>query len=197
MAAVLRAKMAGHQQVEVRVSRFEEWEPPAGGVDLVFCAQAWLWVDRGVRCQRAHGALAPGGAVAIFGHSYDVVDDDVKAAIWEVHARLRTRTSVLARPGGIVPDQMWFSAELADCGLFTDMRTEAFHRTVSYPTSRYLALVRTFSAYRALPAVKRWQMRRAVTRIVNDHAGTIDIDLATVLAMGRRPPLHPRPRLIE
>jgi SAM-dependent methyltransferase len=148
MAAVLRARVADHRQVEVRVGRFEDWEPPAGGVDLVLCAQAWLWVERG---------------------------------------RVGAGSSVLAPPGTIVPERMWFSVELADCGLFTEVRAEVFGRVVSYSTARYLALVRTFSAYRALPPAQRRRMHDAIATIVDDHGGVIDVDLATVLALGRRP----------
>src|SRR5436305_8980285 len=46
MAAVLRGR---HPGVEVVESRFEDWEPPAGGVPVVACAQAWHWVEESRR----------------------------------------------------------------------------------------------------------------------------------------------------
>jgi hypothetical protein len=58
-----------------------------------------------------------------------------------------------------------------------------FHTVVSYPTSRYLALVQTFSAYRMLPPPLRREIRLALGRFLDDRGGAIEIDLATVLAL--------------
>lgn len=186
MAMVLRDRLADHPQVEVEVSRFEDWRPPAGGVDLLYSAQAWHWVETETRWHRAHAALAPGGAVAIFGHSYDVVDPGIEAAMWEVHTRLRPDSSTMAPPGPVDPDRIWFSVELADSGLFTDRLTEVFGNVVSYPTTAYLALARTMSAYRMLPPAQRQEMRSALGELIDAHGGAVEIDLATILALGRR-----------
>lgn len=187
MAMVLRDRLAGHPQVDVEVSRFEDWRPPAGGADLLYCAQAWHWVDAATRWHRAHAALAPGGTIAIFGHSYDVVDHEIESAMWEIQTRLRPDSSTLAPPGPVDPDRIWFSVDLAGSGLFTGPRAEVFHHVVSYPTAAYLALVRTLSAYRMLSPARRQEMRDALGRLIDAHGGAVEIDLATVLALGRRP----------
>ena len=49
MARVLRGRLPG---VEVAVCRFEDWVPPAGGVPLLICAQAWHWLDESTRLAR-------------------------------------------------------------------------------------------------------------------------------------------------
>lgn len=194
MASVLRERMAAYPGVGVEVRRFEDWQPPGGGVDLLYSAQAWHWVDPETRWPRAHAALAPGGAVAIFGHSYDLVDPAIEAALWELQRQLQTETSTMAPPGPVDPDSTWFSVELARSGLFTDLRTHVFHTIVAYPTATYLALVRTFSAYRMLPPAGRSQMRDALIRIVDEHGGTVEIDLTTILALGLRSDDRPTTR---
>lgn len=186
MAGVLGERMVTYPGVVVEIRRFEDWRPPGGGVDLLYSAQAWHWVDPESRWPRARAALAPGGVVAIFGHSYDLVDPAIEAAVWELQAQLQTASSTMARPGPVDPESCWFTVELAGSGLFTDLRTEVFHPIVAYPTAGYLALVRTFSAYRTLPPARRRQMDDALTRIVDEHGGTVAIDLTTILALGRR-----------
>jgi SAM-dependent methyltransferase len=186
MAMVLRDRLANHPQVEVEVSRFEDWRPPAGGADLLYCAQAWHWVDTETRWQRALATLAPGGTIAIFGHSYDVIDPEIETAMWEIHARLRPDSSTLAPPGPVDPDRTWFAVELAGSGLFTEARADVFHHVVSYPATVYLALVHTFSAYRMLVPAQRQEMRSAMGQLIDAHGGTVEIDLATVLALGHR-----------
>jgi SAM-dependent methyltransferase len=188
MAMVLRDRLAEHPQVDVEVSQFEDWGPPADGVDLLYCAQAWHWVDAGTRWHRAHAALAPGGTIAIFGHTYDVVDREIESAMWEVHTRLRPDSSTMAPPGPVDPERSWFSVDLADSGLFTEPRADVFHHVVSYSTAAYLALVRTLSAYRMLVPAQRQVMRSALGQLIDAHGGAVEIDLATVLALGRRAP---------
>jgi SAM-dependent methyltransferase len=187
MATVLRARMADHAGAEVVVSRFEDWQPPSGGVDLLYSAQAWHWVDSQRRWRLAAAALAPGGAMAIFGHSYQAVDPAVGAAMWDLQTRLIPDSSRFTpQPRDVDPYQAWFSVELADCGLFVDVRAGVFHTVVSYPKTRYLALVQTFSAYRMLPPALRREVRLALGRLLDECGGVIEIDLATVLALGRR-----------
>lgn len=186
MAAVLRARMADHPAVTVEEDRFEDWQPPTGGVDLLYSAQAWHWLDPEKRWRQAHTALAPGGTVAIFAHSYKVVDPAVESAIWELHHRLRPGSSTLSPPGELEPDRVWFTVQLAESGHFTEPRSEVFHQVVAYPTGHYLDLIRTFSSYRTLHPAKRLAMREALTQILGKHGGVIEIDLATVLALGRR-----------
>src|SRR5262245_12356310 len=70
MAGVLARRFAGDDLVSVVVSRFEDWTPPPGGVDLLASAQAWHWVGRQVRTDLAAAALAPGGVLAVFGHDF-------------------------------------------------------------------------------------------------------------------------------
>ena len=74
--------------VSVARCPFEEWTPPAGGVPLVYSAQAWHWVDPDLRWARAAQALAPGGALAVFGHRYVFVDADLEQALRELYGRL-------------------------------------------------------------------------------------------------------------
>ncbi|KAB1912896.1 class I SAM-dependent methyltransferase [Micromonospora sp. AMSO31t] len=78
MAAVLAARFP---QVDVVTAAFEEWTPPGAGVSALACAMAWHWLDPASRNRRAHGALRPGGTLAVFGHRYDYVDPAHRAAV--------------------------------------------------------------------------------------------------------------------
>ena len=65
MATVLAQRFAGDELVDIVVGTFETWTLPPTGVDLIYCAQAWHWVDPQVRFTLAHDALAPGGVLAL------------------------------------------------------------------------------------------------------------------------------------
>jgi hypothetical protein len=77
--------------------------------------------------------------------------------------------------------------DLADSGLFTDVRARRFDSRVDFPTERYLRLVRTFSPVRRLPAATRAALLPAIRAAVDGAGGVVGVRLITVLALGRRP----------
>ncbi len=186
MAAVLRrAEWPG---VEVIVSRFEDYSTPPSQVDLVFCAQAWHWVDAQRRCKLAHDALAPRGALALFGHEYQFADPELAAVLHgDVYPKYAPELlDDPTKPSLNGPENHWLATELADCGLFTDVRATEFQRAVRYPTTQYLTLLQTFSNHRMLTPERRALLHNSIAAAVEARGGVVEIDLATVLTFGRR-----------
>jgi SAM-dependent methyltransferase len=188
MAGVLRARFRdADPPVEVVECQFEDWPPPPSGVPLVYCAQAWHWVDPARRWDLAYEALAPGGTVALFGHQYAFVDAPLEAAINEVYARvapelLDDHSSVMPRA-----EDHWLHTEICASGRFVEITSMMFHRVVPYPTPRYLTLLGTFSNHRMLPEEQRARLHGGIAKVVDRHGGVVRTALDTVLTMGRRP----------
>ncbi len=198
MAAVLSAKVAGDARIEVVVSRFEDWTPPAGGVDLVVSAQAWHWVTPETRLALAHAALRPGGVLALCGHSYNFADDDVRAALDEVYVRLFPDSPVRGFQGGntqVVPESaaarmpapspFWLSDEMVGSEFFTDQTTTRFRRIVPYSTHDFVRLLNTYSPHRMLPDDQRADLFTALAAVVDVRGGVVRHQIDTVLALGR------------
>jgi trans-aconitate methyltransferase len=181
MAQVLRGRFP---DVEVVVSRFENWIPPAGGVPLLICAQAWHWMDEATRLDRAHAALTPGGVLALFGHQYKFADPAIEVRLNEAYAR--HAPELLDDPQKPAPTLHWLAAELAGSALFTDVEQRTFHRIVPYPTRRYVRLLNTFSPHRMLPADQRDRLLADIAEVVDAHGGVLLTRLDTVLALGCR-----------
>jgi hypothetical protein len=187
MAGVLRRRFAGVTRVSVEVARFEEWQPPAGGVRLLFCAQAWHWMDPVRRCGLAFEALGPGGVVALFGHQYRFADAVMRNAVTGVYAAHAPELLLPDEPEAS-PEEHWLTVELAGSGLFTDVRAHQFDRTVTYSTDRYLRLVETFSPFRRrLPVDRRPGVLAALAAALDARGGVVRLRLDTVLALARRP----------
>jgi trans-aconitate methyltransferase len=186
MAAVLRARFTG-APVSVEVSRFEDWRPPAGGVPLLFCAQAWHWMDEATRCRLAYEALAPGGVLAVFGHRYLFADPAMETAVtraYATHAPQLVDPDLPGRP--ITAPAPWLMEDLAASGLFADVRARRFGRTVAFPTTRYLDLVRTFSPFRMVARDRHAVVLAALAQAIDALGGVVHVRLDTVLATGRR-----------
>ena len=54
---------------------------------LLFCADAWHWMEPAVRWHRAAAAVRDGGTLALFWNGDQFVDDGVRAAFLDVHHR--------------------------------------------------------------------------------------------------------------
>jgi SAM-dependent methyltransferase len=180
MAAVLAGRFP---DVEVVVSRFEDWSPPPGGVPLLVCAQAWHWVDEASRLALAHAALEPGGVLALFGHQYGFADLEVEAEINEVYARYAPELLDQARLPP-APTAAWMTTELAGSPLFTRVAQRDFERVVPYPTERYVRLLTTFSPHRMLAEDRRARLLAGIAEVVDAHGGVLRTELRTVLSLG-------------
>jgi SAM-dependent methyltransferase len=188
MAAVLREQFP---QVRVAVTTLEQWTAPAGGVAMIAAAMSWHLLDAATRNRRAHDSLAPGGALAVFGHRYGYADPRVGAAI--LAALRAVDPSVRERPDG------WFREDIVASGLFTDVQTMRVDRHLQLAAPRYLQLVQTFSSFRRHDSADRAAALAGLTSVLDDFGGTVTLELRTSLLLARRPggqrvePEPPRP----
>ncbi|WP_433527922.1 class I SAM-dependent methyltransferase [Micromonospora sp. CA-263727] len=187
MAALLARHVDGDALVSVVVSRFEDWVPPSGGVDLLASAQAWHWVERDRRTRLAATALTPGGVLAIFGHDYDFADAGLRAQMDAVYLEYAPEIAdqpgqpVHARhPGAFRPE------ELRGSPWFTDVQERQVETVVRYDTARYLTLLSTFSPHRMLPERQRSRLHRALADLVDGRGGVVEQKLTTGLWLARR-----------
>ncbi len=176
MAAVLTAKFP---QLDVHVGAFERWTPPPGGVPVICCALAWHWLDPATRNHRAHAALAPGGTLAVFGHTYGYADpahaDAIGAALRSVDPSVTERA------------ETWARDDIAGSGLFVDVTTEVLRRPVELTKRQYLELLQTFGPYRTKPPEVRARGLAAVGSVLDAIGGAVVLDLRTTLVLARRP----------
>lgn len=99
------AEIARSRGVQVDVSRFEQWEAPRSGYDLVCSGTAWHWIDPLVAYDISATLLRPSGRLAVFRNSYTYHPDVANA----IDAALRRHApNLLAQciPLGISPGNL-------------------------------------------------------------------------------------------
>ncbi|NUT38182.1 MAG: class I SAM-dependent methyltransferase [Hamadaea sp.] len=184
MAAVLTRTFTGDELVRVFAGRFEDWTPPAGGVDLLASAQAWHWVDHLRRTDLAARALRPGGVLAVFGHDYGFADEQMSAALNDVYLRIAPEiaegSARIEHPGVFHPNELRRSAQ------FADVDEQQVVTVVPFPTPRYLALLTTFSPHRMLPEDRRARLHAALAEVIDARGGVVEQKLTTGLWLARR-----------
>jgi SAM-dependent methyltransferase len=186
MAAVLRTRAAAMPHVKVVEVSFEDWPAPPAGVGLFVCAQAWHWIDPEVRCLKAQGLLVDGGALALFGHKYAFTDRRLEAALDRVYAEVAPELLDDPATREPPPEEHWLTREIVGSGLFADVRHETFPTVVPYATARYVRLLETFSPHLGLAPGRRAALHARLAEAVDEHGGTVDVRLDTLLVLGRR-----------
>jgi SAM-dependent methyltransferase len=187
MAALLARRFDGDDLVSVVVSRFEDWIPPPGGVDLLASAQAWHWVDHTRRTRLAAEALVPGGVLAVFGHDFGFADAGLRAEMDAVY--LEHAPEIADQPGRPVHTRhpgVFHPEELRASPWFTDVEEQRVVTVVPYDTVRYLTLLSTFSPHRMLPEQQRSRLHRALADLVDARGGVVEQKLTTGLWLARR-----------
>lgn len=64
MAEILRKNHAS-DKLTISVAPFEAWEPPMPCYDLIYCAQAFHWLDPKIKFEKCRQYLSPGGTLAL------------------------------------------------------------------------------------------------------------------------------------
>lgn len=200
MAQVLRRNTAALPHVEVEVGLFEQWRAGERRFDLVYAAQAWHWLDRETRRDRVHGALAPGGAVALFWNSAPVVDPVLHrelAAIDEDYGTgLMRLTGLAADFAGEIEateENGWAGREFAGDERFCDQRSVRVRNGVlRLGADAWLARVATQSGVQILEPERRAALLAALRAVIDAHGGGLDTEWLTDLFLARRRPAQAR-----
>jgi SAM-dependent methyltransferase len=189
MASVLRRHVP---DVTVLETPFEAWRPDRG-YGLLYCAQAWHWIDPARRGDLAHAALAPGGLVALFWNVFLLEDSGLHAALAEVDARYFPQDEHTGHGwlAGHTPREIRaFTEEWPELGLdddrFTDLETRRYRLSLTTPSADYGRYLGTTSLYRMLDEDTRESVLAETTAVIDAHGGTVTGIVDTDLALGRR-----------
>ncbi|MFD7963486.1 class I SAM-dependent methyltransferase [Streptomyces zaomyceticus] len=158
MAAVARRNLARiTAAVQVVTAEFENWPLPEEPYDVVVSASAFHWIDPTVRIVKAADALLPGGALCVVRTQH--VRGGTEAFFIDVQ-RCYERFDPATPPGLRLPaaadvEGLDHVEEVGRSGRFGPTVLRRYERDLSYTTSEYLDLLRTFSGHRALPEAAR------------------------------------------
>lgn len=189
MAQIARRNTAGFPNVDVHEVEFEHWEPEER-VKLVYSAQAWHWIEPGVRLVRAAEALDCGGALAAFWNGViwknSPLRDDLDAAYERFAPELARRTSSM-RPRSEAPrDWLAWGEDLRAADGFSEAERREYEWRQRYSTDAYVALLQTHSDHVVLEPSHRRQLLEAVGQAIDSVGGSIELEYVTRLALARR-----------
>jgi SAM-dependent methyltransferase len=199
LAVVAGRNLARFPGVEVVTAAFEDWPLPAAPFDVVVAATAFHWLDPAVRVTKAADALCRGGALAtISTHHVAGGSHAFFVQVQDCYERFDPATA----PGLRLPaasDVPGDSEELDHSGRFGPAAFRRYERDVTYSTSRYLDLLRTYSGHHALPPAARDRLLSCIAQLINErprrhrHQAVPDRAASRLAHSVTSPPGRPRP----
>ncbi|MEU0761224.1 class I SAM-dependent methyltransferase [Streptomyces microflavus] len=173
MAAIARRNLAGGAEAEVVTARFESWPLPPEPYDAVVSATAFHWIDPAVRMTRAADALRPGGALAVV-RSQHVRGgtEEFFVEVQRCYERFDPQTPPGLRPPSAADvDGSDHVEEVTRSGRFGPTVLRRHEQDLTYTTSAYLDLLRTYSGHRALPEPARNGLLGCVEALIEGRYG--------------------------
>ena len=186
LAALARKRLAPYSTVEILCSTFEDWPCPKEPFDLVVSAQAFHWLDRAVRLQKAAQALRPGSYLAVFGNKPVPGNGPTHAAIEAAY--LLYAPSLMARlPGtGSSAEGVPLETQIEESPWFVNVTVRYYPWWCDYDASTYIELIQTQSDHRLLPSHELRALVSAVREAIESHGGRVCVDYSARLVMGQR-----------
>jgi len=173
MAAVARRNLAGAPAVDVVTAEFESWPLPPEPFDVVLSATAFHWIDPTVRVPKAADALRPGGALAVVRTQHvRGGTEEFFVEVQRCYERFDPDTPPGLRPPAAAEiDSSDHAQEVARTGRFGPTTFHRHERDLTYTTSQYLDLLRTYSGHRALPPAARAGLLTSIATLIDGSCG--------------------------
>ncbi|MCX5399604.1 class I SAM-dependent methyltransferase [Streptomyces sp. NBC_00102] len=189
MAAVARRNLADASAARVVTAEFESWPLPQEPFDAVVSASAFHWIDPALRVAKAADALRPDGALAVVRTQH--VRGGTEGFFIEVQ-RCYERFDPATPPGLRLPaaadiEGLDHVREIERSRRFGPTVCRRYEQDLTYTTSRYLELLRTFSGHRALPEAARNGLLDCIANLIDGrYDGRVTRRSLIELAVSRR-----------
>jgi SAM-dependent methyltransferase len=182
LAAIAIKNLERWPRVRVTVGAYEDYEPLGGDYDLVYSAQAFHWVDPGVRLQKSARLLRQKGCLALLYNCTPRLD----GALAVLSDRLQRLTGTPVGTPQMARDMDRWKTELSESGLFEEIALHEYSWSRSYSAEAYQGLFRTYSDFKELSADLRAKAAETIEQTVDEAGGTVTREYVCTLIHARK-----------
>jgi SAM-dependent methyltransferase len=182
LVAEARRSLTDYANVELHVSRFEDWPLPPEPFDLVLSATAFHWIDPAVRYVKTASALRRGGALAVIDTYH--VKGGTEAFFQDVQSCYNSFMPADSPPrelrdaDAIAPGTSPYEVS----GLFTAVESRRYVWQQTYTARVYADLLSTYSDHIALPDDTRTALLDCIASLITErYGGSIEKQYLTEL----------------
>lgn len=185
MAEILRDKCLTYPKVLIDVLPFEEWKAPDHRkFDLIYCAQAFHWIDKDIKYKKCHELLKDHGHLALFWYHPDseklpfaqTIDDEVKQIVDRyITEGPKDKGAPERRAHDGVTDHDERQAEIVESGLFDLKEKLEYTQMVRNTPRQYLMAMKSVPAFASLldrlDEEQICSMDHEITKVINRYGG--------------------------
>jgi SAM-dependent methyltransferase len=182
MAAIARRNLP---DVEVVVSRFEDWDGAAHSADVVVSAQAWHWVDRALGIPKAAHVLRPGGRMAVLSNRPRDGGMDLRAELEPVYEAVAPGLVATAGMLNWTGQYDQFADEFAASGLFEPQPLWQLDWEQPVGTQGFIELTQTHADFLILDADRRARLMDGLAQAIDGLGGSVTLLYRTVVLVSR------------
>lgn len=186
LVKIARRKLRDFSKVDFRVTTFEDWDSEDHRFDLVISAQAFHWISKEIRFQKASQVLRAGGYVAIFWNRYPPIEAPINQRLDAVYQKYAPELTSRENPAEYEEGIQGWIREIEASEYVDFDGVKRFPWQESYSTSRYLGLLNTHSDHIRLPKQKRQRLLAGIAEVLEDEGGKIERLYEAVVFLARK-----------
>lgn len=188
LADILKDKCVNYPNVTVDVGSFEEWEPEEEkSCDLIYCAQAFHWIDPKIKFNKCYDLLKDGGHIALFWYQgsggVTKLGEEIDAVIRkyvpdypedEVEKDSYTETMEMRK------------SEILQSGLFKDLEVFEYPWESTLSMEMYLKALNSYSKFAIIESDIKSKLNKEIAEAINRHDGIVNSKLVYSLYIARK-----------
>ena len=185
LAALARERLAGYPNVTVEEGSFEAFSSETP-FDALISVQAFHWIEPDFGLKHAASLLHPDGALLLAWHQDRSQDTPFYRASDPIHRRYEAPLRLERPTPEATPTDLIGLLETS--AHFHRLRVTRFPWQQTYPKTRYLELLQTFSNVQALDEGAREGFLQEVATLIDAHGGRVVRHYESLLVSARRYP---------
>lgn len=188
LAGILKINCMAYPNVKVDVSTFEEWEPEASNkYDMVYCAQAFHWIDKNIRYKKAYSLLKDNGYLALFWYQNS---DDATELLDEINSMIKSYVpdffeNEVEKASNIESREMR-RLEIIESGLFNNPEIIDYTEESLLDVDTYIQSISTYSRFAILSDKLQTKISEEIQRIITNNGGYVKSKIAYTLYLAKK-----------
>jgi SAM-dependent methyltransferase len=185
LAEQARKNLSAYANVRIETIAFEDWRSEEK-FDLLLSAQAFHWIDTDIGIRKAVKVLNKVGSLALV-WNFDITQDtDFYKAATPLYEKY-----IPDDPNRPTPQTGFerFKKALSNGSDFQALAERSVTWEITYSKENYLKLQNTFSNHLAVSEETRAEFYQRLSKVIDEHGGTVLRSYKTVLLFAKRPSL--------
>jgi len=188
LSIVLKFNCEEYPKVNVDVSTFEEWETEDINIyDLVYCAQAFHWIDKKVKYKKTHSLLKDNGYLALFWYQNSGETTEI---LNEINSMIKSYVPDFfeneVEKASYIEGREMRRLEIIESGLFNNPEIIEYTVDSLIDVDTYIQSISTYSRFAVLSDELQNKLSEEIRRIITNNGGYVSSKIAYTLYLAKK-----------